>query len=192
MLRQDIQFFDRPENAAGALASRADAHPTAIYILMGYNMAMILVAIVSMLSCSILSVVYAWKLGLVIALAGLPPLAGSGYIRIRMEGAMEARNSKRQTVSATIASEAITAIRTVASLSIEKHTLNRYAKELDQACSDSQKTILLMMLPFAFTQTVEYCFLALGFWFVTVQPCPSFALLTLILGTDVDCCLSES
>ncbi|KAI3026336.1 hypothetical protein CBS147347_4993 [Aspergillus niger] len=147
MLRQDIQFFDRPENAAGALASRADAHPTAIYILMGYNMAMILVAIV------------------IIALAGLPPLAGSGYIRIRMEGAMEARNSKRQTVSATIASEAITAIRTVASLSIEKHTLNRYAKELDQACSDSQKTILLMMLPFAFTQTVEYCFLALGFWY---------------------------
>ncbi|WKT52789.1 AAA ATPase domain [Fusarium oxysporum f. sp. vasinfectum] len=165
ILRQDIQFFDLPDNAAGALASRTDSVPTCIYVLMGFNIAMIIVAMVSMLSCSILSVIYAWKLGLVVALAGLPPLALGGYIRIRMEGLMEARNSKKLAASASISSEALTSIRTVASLSIEKHVLDRYARELDQACSESQQTILFMMLPFAFTQTVEYCFLALGFWY---------------------------
>ena len=37
MLRQDIQFFDRPENSTGALADRLSSYPQAILELMGYN-----------------------------------------------------------------------------------------------------------------------------------------------------------
>jgi ATP-binding cassette, subfamily B (MDR/TAP), member 1 len=37
MLRQDIQFFDRPENTTGALTSRLDSYPQAILELMSFN-----------------------------------------------------------------------------------------------------------------------------------------------------------
>ncbi|KAJ5413568.1 hypothetical protein N7465_005873 [Penicillium sp. CMV-2018d] len=165
MMKQDLQFFDRTENTTGALASRADSYPQAIFELMGFNVALMLVATAGVLSCSILAIVYAWKLGLVIVLAGLPPMLASGYARIRMEGAMDHKISKLFSKSASIASEAVTAIRTVSSLAIEISILERYARELDQAIATSTRPLLLIMLPFAFTQTVEYSFLALGFWY---------------------------
>jgi ATP-binding cassette subfamily B (MDR/TAP) protein 1 len=168
MMKQDLQFFDRPENTTGALSSRADSNPRAVYELMGFNVALILIASVGVLSCAILAMVYAWKLGLVIVLAGLPPMLLSGYARIRMEGLMEDKITKMFYQSASIASEAVSAIRTVSSLAIETSVLERYTQELDRAIAASTKPVLLIMLPFAFTQTVEYSFLALGFWYVSL------------------------
>ncbi|KAJ0284028.1 hypothetical protein CBS470a_007074 [Colletotrichum nupharicola] len=165
MLKQDLQFFDRPENTTGALASRTGSYPQAVFELMGFNIALILVSVVSVLACSILALAYGWRLGVVIVFAGLPPMLFAGYVRIRMESAMDAKISKRFSSSASIASEAITAIRTVSSLSIEKSVLERYTTELDHANNFARKPIMLIMLPFAFTQSVEYAFMALGFWF---------------------------
>lgn len=164
MLRQDLQFFDRAENTTGALTSRADSYPQAILELMGFNIVLITIASVGVISCSILALVYAWKLGLVIVLAGLPPMLVSGYLRIQLEAQMDVKISKRFSNSASIASEAMAAIRTVSSLAIERSVLDRYTNELDRAIAASTKSLLWIMIPFAFTQTVEYSFLALGFW----------------------------
>ncbi|CAG7945048.1 unnamed protein product [Penicillium olsonii] len=165
MLRQDLRFFDRAENTTGALVSRADSNPQAVLELMGFNVALITIAGVGVLSCAILAIAYAWKLGLVIVLGGLPPMLISGYVRLRMEAAMDAKISKRFSTSASIASEAMNAIRTVSSLAIESSVLDRYTQEVDHAIAASTKPLLLIMVPFAFTQTVEYSFLALGFWY---------------------------
>lgn len=166
MLRQDLQFFDRPENTTGALISRTDSYPQAVFELMGFNIALILTSVVGVLSCSILALSYGWRLGVVIVFAGLPPMLFAGYLRIRMESAMDVKISKRFSASASIASEAITAIRTVSSLSMEESVLRSYTYELDHANSFAQTPVLLIMLPFAFTQSVEYWFMALGFWSV--------------------------
>lgn len=166
MLKQDLQFFDRAENTTGALASRADSYPQAIFELMGFTIALVIAAGVGVVSCSILALAYGWRLGIVLVLAGLPPLVMSGYARIRIESAMEYKISKNFATSASIASEAINSIRTVSSLAIETKVLERYTQELDRAVASSTKSILMTMLPFAFTQSVEYSFLALGFWFV--------------------------
>ncbi|KAJ0336953.1 hypothetical protein COL922a_007323 [Colletotrichum nupharicola] len=79
MLKQDLQFFDRPENTTGALASRTDSYPQAVFELMGFNIALILVSVVSVLACSILALAYGWRLGVVIVFAGLPPMLFAGY-----------------------------------------------------------------------------------------------------------------
>ncbi|KAJ5401254.1 uncharacterized protein N7487_007150 [Penicillium crustosum] len=165
IMKQDLQFFDRTENTTGALTSRADSYPQAVFELMGFNVGLMLVATTGVLSCSILAMAYAWKLGLVVVLAGLPPMLVSGYARIRMEGAMDHKISKLFSKSASIASEAVTAIRTVSSLAIETSVLERYTHELDQAIATSTTPVLFIMLLFAFTQTVEYSFQALGFWY---------------------------
>lgn len=170
MLRQDLRFFDRAENTTGALVSRADSNPQAVLELMGFNVALITIAGVGVLSCAILALAYAWKLGLVIVLAGLPPMLISGYIRLRMEAAMDVKISKRFSTSASIASEAMNAIRTVSSLAIETSVLDRYTREVDHAIASSTRPLLQIMIPFAFTQTVEYSFLALGFWYVSFSP----------------------
>lgn len=169
MLRQDLRFFDRPENTTGALSSRVDSYPQAVFELMGFNVALIFVSVVGVLSCCVVALAYGWRLGVVIIFAGLPPLLASGYARIRMESAMEAKISKRFSASASVASEAISAIRTVSSLAIENSVLESYNNELEHAISDSRRPITLIMLPFAFTQSVEYAFQALGFWSVQIH-----------------------
>ncbi|XWX01081.1 hypothetical protein V2A60_009106 [Cordyceps javanica] len=165
MLRQDLQFFDRPENSTGTLTSRVDSNPQSILELMGINVGLIFVSILNVVSCSALAIAYSWKLGLVVVCAGMPPLLASGWLKIRFDVRLDDQLSKRYAKSASIASEAVTSIRTVSSLAIEETVMARYTHELDQAVAGSLKPLLSMMIWFAFTQSIEYWFLALGFWY---------------------------
>lgn len=165
ILRQDIQFFDRKENNTGALASLIDSNPQAILELMGFNVGLILIAVLNLLACSILAIAHSWNLGLVVVLAGLPPLLGTGYLKIRLDAKLDRDTSKRYSASASIASEAVNAIRTVSSLAIEESVLTQYTNELDHALSGSVRPLFSVMICFGFTQAIEYWFMALGFWY---------------------------
>lgn len=131
---------------------------------MGFNIALILVAVFNIAACSVLAIVFSWKLGLVVVFAGLPPMVGSGWFKIRLDVRLDHHISARQSKSAAIASEAVTAIRTVSSLAIEGSVLKSYTDELDHAVNESVKPMSIMMVCFAFTQCIEYWFMALGFW----------------------------
>ena len=54
-LSQDIQFFDRAENTTGALTSRLDTYPQSVLELMGFNIALIGVAMINVIACSALA-----------------------------------------------------------------------------------------------------------------------------------------
>ncbi|KAE8423645.1 P-loop containing nucleoside triphosphate hydrolase protein [Aspergillus pseudocaelatus] len=165
MLRQDIQFFDRPENTVGALVTHVDSYPQAILELMGFNIALILISVLNLASCSILSIAHSWRLGLVVVFAGLPPLVGAGYAKIRLDARLDHMTSKRYSASSSIASEAVAAIRTVSSLAIEPIVLQRYTEELNIAVTASVKPMASTMVCFGLTQCIEYWFQALGFWY---------------------------
>ncbi|KAI6892948.1 ATP-binding cassette multidrug transport protein [Hortaea werneckii] len=163
-LRQDLRFFDRPENTIGSLTSRLDSDAQSLFELMGFNLALIVLSTVTIVACSILSIAVSWKLGLVGVFAGTPPMVLGGYIRIRVETKMDAKIDAKFSNSASIASESVSAIRTVSSLAIENDVLLRYTNELDTAISESRATLASMMTFFAFTQSIEFFVLALGFW----------------------------
>jgi ATP-binding cassette subfamily B (MDR/TAP) protein 1 len=164
MLRQDLRFFDRPENTVGALVSRIDTQSQAVLELMGFNVALVLQSIINIISSSILALAYAWKLALVGVLAGMPPLLLAGYARIRLETKLNTNIDKRYSTSASIASESVNAIRTVSSLAIEKSILEKYTAELDGAVSGLTLPLFTMMIWFSLTQSIEFFILALGFW----------------------------
>ncbi|KAL5044569.1 hypothetical protein BDW71DRAFT_185798 [Aspergillus fruticulosus] len=165
MLRQDIQFFDREENTTGALVSRADSYPQAILELMGFNIALVLIAVLQLVTCGVLAIAYSWKLGLVVVFGGIPPLVGAGMVRIRLDARLDRNTSKKYSTSSSIASEAVNAIRTVSSLAIEETVLRRYTEELDNAVSSSVRPMAATMICFGLTQCIEYWFQALGFWY---------------------------
>lgn len=131
---------------------------------MGFNIALIFISALNISVCAVLAIASTWKFGLVVALAGLPPLVGAGYLKIRLDSKLDNTISKNYSESAGIASEAITAIRTVSSLAIEHSVLDRYSTELNNAVSSSIRPLFSMTILFALTQSIEYFFLALGFW----------------------------
>lgn len=102
---------------------------------MGYNIGLVLMALLNVTVCAILALAYSWRLGLVIICAGLTPLVGAGYLKIRFDAKLDRDTSKRYSVSASIASEAVTSIRTISWLAIELSALERYTAELDEAVS---------------------------------------------------------
>lgn len=134
---------------------------------MGFNIGFILIAVLNVAACSILGIVFAWRLGVVIVFAALPTVVGCGWLKMKFDGRMDRDISKRLSTSSAIASESVTAIRTVSSLSIEGSILDRYTAELDHAVSGAFRPLLGMMVWFALTQSTEYLFMALGFWSVS-------------------------
>jgi ATP-binding cassette, subfamily B (MDR/TAP), member 1 len=172
ILRQDLQFFDRPENNTGALTSRIDSHPQAVLELMGFNIGLIFIGVFNLLICSILGFAHSWRLAVVVVLAGLPPMVAAGWFKVRFGAKLEHNNATRTASSAAVASEAVTAMRTVSSLAIEEVVLERYTHELGASITGSVKPLLLTTLFFGMTQSMEFFFMALGFWYVTYPvPC---------------------
>lgn len=56
ILKQDMAFFDHETNASGALASNLSSYPTNLLELMGFNLMLIFINVINVLSSSILAI----------------------------------------------------------------------------------------------------------------------------------------
>ena len=88
----------------------------------------------------------------------------SGYLRIRLEFKLDDDTGKRFASSAALASEAVSAIRTVASLALERHILGKYEDRLHGVARQSMKALIWTMFWYALTQSISFLAMALGFW----------------------------
>jgi ATP-binding cassette subfamily B (MDR/TAP) protein 1 len=165
ILKQDMDFFDQPENSSGALTSRISNLPTQLQELIGVNIMLIFVVLVNIVSSSALALAFGWKLGLVVIFGGLPALLASGYLRIRLETKLNAINEERFSESASLASEAVMAIRTVASLTMETAILEEYSQMLRGIAQRSTKSLPWMLVLFSLSQSLDFLVMALGFWY---------------------------
>lgn len=165
VLKQDMNFFDREENASGALASNLSSYPDNLLHLLGFNVMIIFICIVNIISSSILALIVGWKLGLVIVFGALPPVIASGYLRIRLEVKLEEDTTKRFANSSALASEAVSAIRTVSSLALERHILTKYQDRLHGVAKRSTKALIWTMFWYSLTQSISFLAMALGFWY---------------------------
>ena len=164
VLKQDMEFFDRPENATGALAARTSTYPTNLQELLGFNIGLIVIQCVNLASSSILALIVGWKLGLVVVFGVLPVVVFCGWFKIQLQGQLDDQSSARFANSAAIAAEAVAAIRTVQSLTLETNILERYHDMLNGIEVQSTKTYIWMMFWYAITQSISFLGMALGFW----------------------------
>jgi ATP-binding cassette subfamily B (MDR/TAP) protein 1 len=111
-------------------------------------------------------------------LLALPPLVASGYVRIRLEFMLEEETGKRFASSAALASEAVSAIRTVSSLALEKYILGKYEDRLQGVARRSTKALIWTMFWYSLSQSISFLAMALGFWYVSVLFNAAILLLT--------------
>jgi ATP-binding cassette, subfamily B (MDR/TAP), member 1 len=165
VVNQDIEFFDIPENTAGALTSNLSTLPTQVQSLLSTNTPLIGNILVNLVGSSILAIAYGWKLGLVVVFGALPPLIFAGYIRIRLETSLDAQAGEAFAESAGLANEAVSAVRTVASLTLERPILDEYATMLNNIVLRSIRGLVWTMFWYALSQSIEFLAMALGFWY---------------------------
>ncbi|KAJ3533044.1 hypothetical protein NM208_g8157 [Fusarium decemcellulare] len=165
IVNKDIEFFDRTENSSGALASVLSSVPTSLQELLSINIFVILIMIVNLGASSCLALGYGWKLSLVMIFAGLPPLLASGFLKVRLETKLNDDNEVRFRESASLASEAVSSLRTVAALTAEADFLREYSEDLGNIVRRSIKSMSISMIPYAFSQAIDFLVMALGFWY---------------------------
>lgn len=158
-----MSFFDKPENTTGGLVSRLSSSPTQIQEF-NISVGVLITSLFNVLASSILAIATSWKLGLVVVFGGLPFMISAGYIRIRLEASLDESTNHNFADSAALAGESVSAIRTVASLSLEKSILSRYEARLATIEQKSLRSLVSSLFLFSITQSVNVLFMALGFW----------------------------
>ncbi|PHH78745.1 hypothetical protein CDD80_6296 [Ophiocordyceps camponoti-rufipedis] len=164
-LRQHMSFFDEPDNTTGALVSRLASEPTSLQELLSVNMELLAINAINLISSTAVAIAFGWKLGLTLALGALPVLVCAGYVRIRLEYRFEADSASLFARGSGIAAEAAMAIRTVSSLALEPVVVARFEEALRNLATQALAGLGWRMFFYAFSQSVSFLALALGFWF---------------------------
>ncbi|KAI1463330.1 P-loop containing nucleoside triphosphate hydrolase protein [Daldinia caldariorum] len=180
ILRQDVEFFvsvmsspliprkalqrDKDENTAGSLTSFLSTETTHVAGLSGVTLGTLLMVTTTLVSAMVVGLAFGWKLALV-CIATVPLLIGCGFFRFYMLAHFQRRSRRAYEQSATYASEAISAIRTVASLTRENDVMSQYRKSLAIQQRASLMSVLKSSTLYALSQSLTFLVFALGFWY---------------------------
>ncbi|KAI1048550.1 hypothetical protein LB506_002741 [Fusarium annulatum] len=164
MLRQDVAFFDRDENTAGALTSFLSTETTHVAGLSGVTLGTLLMVGTTLIAAMALSLAIQWKLSLV-CISLIPVLLGCGFFRFWILAQFQRRSKAAYDSSAGFASEAISAIRTVASLTREEDVMKQYRDALAIQQRKSLISVLKSSTLYAASQSLLFACFAIGFYY---------------------------
>jgi ATP-binding cassette, subfamily B (MDR/TAP), member 1 len=165
IISQPTSFFDLPSNTAGSLTSKLSLHPTHLQNMSGMNLTLILIIIVNIIGSAILALVTGWKLALATLFSAFPLVFMAGFLQIYLEGKMVAETTEVFADSGRFAAEAVGAIRTVSSLTMEDTIINAYNDRLAGLELNAIKKSLRTMVLFALAQSIEMLAMGFAFWY---------------------------
>ncbi|OAQ59881.1 multidrug resistance protein 3 [Pochonia chlamydosporia 170] len=163
ILRQDAAFFIKPENSSGALTAFLAQQANQLNGLSGTILGAVCNSIVAVAGGFIVAISFGWKLGLV-GLATMPLIFITGYARYRVLADLEKKNLQ-DTQAASLVSEAIRGIRTIAMLGLEDKVAQRYRQQLTQEGRLTLVKNVLLSILFGISQSVIVFCMALLFWY---------------------------
>jgi len=151
ILRQEMSFFDNPDNNSGVLCSRLASDTTKVQGCTGGKLGLV-VKNFSSLGVSLgISFAYSWKLTLLM-MAFVPFLILGGLIEMKLIIGDEEAVKKEYAESSQIAVEAITNVRTIASLTREETVLRNYDAAISVPIQKKKNRSFLMGLAYGYSQ----------------------------------------
>ncbi|KAK9762520.1 hypothetical protein K7432_011664 [Basidiobolus ranarum] len=164
MLNQEIGWFDREENNTGALVSALSTDATQIQGVSGSTVGTILQAIVNIVGGIIVGLAYGWKFTVVV-MGCIPLLIGTEMIHMKVIEGNQKKTKAAYAQSAQLACEAVSAIKTVASLTREQDVSREYHIALEEPVKAGKRNAFGSSFVFALSQTILFLINALGFWY---------------------------
>lgn len=163
LIYQEVAFFDHPANASGVLTARLASDATQLKNLTGDLAGAIIGAAGSFIAGIIIAGVAGWQLMLV-GLAAFPLTALAALMEMKFIGGFGRKTRSLYNKIAQNASEVITNIRTVASLTQETYFINRYLEDIHVPHMISLKSSVSSSAIYGFSQCMTYFILSLCFY----------------------------
>ncbi|CAK4720726.1 unnamed protein product [Aphanomyces euteiches] len=139
MLRQDIGWFDDPKNSSGALTTRLATDSAAIRSMTAVTLNSILMTIATVAVAVGIGFYFSWRMTLMF-MAVFPFMAAAQSLRVNVMTSQTGKDINDGDVKAgALLSEAISAVRTIASFNLENATSSAYLKNLDVSAIADRK-----------------------------------------------------
>ncbi|XP_076760464.1 multi drug resistance 49 isoform X2 [Xylocopa sonorina] len=164
MLRQEMGWYDEDNHSVGALCARLSSDAGAVQGATGTRVGAILQALSTLVLGIGLSMYYTWKMTLV-SVVSIPLVLGAVFFEARVMSGQGLQEKKKMEAATRIAIEAISNIRTVASLGKEEAFLQRYCVELDHVAKATRIRNRLRGLVFSCGQTTPFFGYALSLYY---------------------------
>ncbi|CAH8573835.1 unnamed protein product [Heterobilharzia americana] len=161
MLRQEVGWFDEPENQAGALTAKLATDAAKVAMVSGSQMGFLVEALALILMSLIVAFIYSWQLTLVI-LAFYPLIVIGGVLQMRSMSGGGGRDKKTNN-SMRIAQEAIGSNRTLTTLTLEDYFHKRFKSFAIENYKKNVKKSILYALMYALTESVQMFSFAAAF-----------------------------
>ncbi|CAD5121588.1 DgyrCDS10086 [Dimorphilus gyrociliatus] len=163
-MKQDIPYYDKPQNSTGALTTRLATDASAVQGATGSRLGIIIQSFGTLGIGIILGFVYNWKLTLVL-LAFVPFLILGGSMEMVVMMGIQGKSNKNLEEAGKISTQCIENIRTVAQLCKEKYFKRVYYNFLGLNHKSKMKKIHLIGLGFGLSQSVFFFAFAACFTF---------------------------
>lgn len=168
LFEQDLQWHQSEGRTPALLLSYITRDGNALAGLSGSVLGTMISITVNLVAAIILTHIIAWKIALV-CLSLVPLLLGAGMMELHVLGQFEEKHETAYTKSVDIGTEAITNIKTVASLSLEEEILSDYRRSLKGPRQETLKVTLQASLCQAITYFLGNCVNALAYWWGAKQ-----------------------
>ncbi|KAK2737140.1 hypothetical protein FQN55_001256 [Onygenales sp. PD_40] len=168
LFEQDLQWHQSNGRTPALLLSYITKDGSALAGLSGSIIGTLFSITVNLIAAIILTHIIAWRIALV-CLALVPLLLGAGLMELRVLGKFEEKHETAYTKSVDIGVEAITSIKTIASLSLEEETLTTYRRSLKGPRKDTLIVTVQASLWQAMTYFLGNLVNALAYWWGSKQ-----------------------
>lgn len=168
LFEQDLQWHQSEGRTPALLLSYITRDGNALAGLSGSVLGTMISITVNLVAAIILTHIIAWKIALV-CLSLVPLLLGAGMMELHVLGQFEEKHETAYTKSVDIGTEAITNIKTVASLSLEGEILSDYRRSLKGPRQETLRVTLQASLCQAVTYFLGNCVNALAYWWGAKQ-----------------------
>eukprot|EP00644_Phytophthora_capsici_P003136 jgi/Phyca11/541621/estExt2_Genewise1Plus.C_PHYCAscaffold_70381 len=164
LCRQNIGFFDDKKNATGALTADLSTNATKVALISGDSQGRVVQAIFTFAAALVISFTTgSWLLTLVM-LAVFPFLIAGQMVRMRQMKSSGHLADELTDVGAH-ASEALSNIRTVVSLGLEKSICGKFSQLLEQPVVSGRREAQLNGIALGFSSFILFATYSLVFWY---------------------------
>ncbi|KAK6253146.1 hypothetical protein QUC31_014866 [Theobroma cacao] len=167
ILRNELTWFEKPENSVGSLTSRVINDTSMVKTIISDRMSVIVQCISSILIATVVSMIVDWRMGLV-AWAVMPCHFIGGLIQAKSAKGFAGNSAATHREVVALASESAANIRTIASFCHEEHIIRKAAKSLEKPKKRSRKESIKYGIIQGFSLCLWNIAHAVALWYTTI------------------------